>query len=94
MDFKKYFLLVKYFFKGFFSSFRESAVSYIEFEEKELENVFALLLMASFVGIPSPPTTLVIRIMPYMAREIIIMQSRSRRMDDLLGELAGMFEIT
>jgi len=50
--------------------------------------------MASFIGIPSPPTTLVIRLMPHMAREIILMQSRSRRLDDVLGEMAGLFEIT
>jgi len=84
---------VLYFFKGFVQGFRENAISYIEMEERELENVFSLLLMASFIGIPSPPTTLVIRLLPYMAKEIIVMQSKSRRLDDLLGEVAGMFEI-
>lgn len=84
---------VLYFFKGFAQGFRENAISYIEMEERELENVFSLLLMASFIGIPSPPTTLVIRLLPHMAREIIVMQSKSRRLDDLLGEVAGMFEI-
>jgi len=90
---RRFFSWIKYFLKGFLGAFKESAVSYVEFEEKELENIFALLLMASFIGIPSPPTTIVIRLMPHMAREIILMQSKSRRLDDVLGELAGMFDI-
>ncbi len=46
---------VRAFLKGFGSSFKDQSTEYIEFEERELENVFALLLMGSFVGIPSPP---------------------------------------
>ena len=84
---------IVYFVKGFAQGFKENAVSYIEMEERELENIFALILMSSFIGLPSPPTTLVIKLFPYMARELIIMQSKSRRLDDLLGEVAGMFEI-
>ncbi|MMZ71435.1 hypothetical protein D1872_348240 [compost metagenome] len=50
--------------------------------------------MGEFVGIPSPPTTLVIRLLPHMTRELYVMQRRAVEMDDILGELAGMFEIT
>ena len=49
--------------------------------------------MGSFVGIPSPPTTLVIRLMPHMVREIYVMQRRVADMDDIFGEMAGMFDI-
>ncbi|NJE31420.1 hypothetical protein E3E38_10235 [Thermococcus sp. 18S1] len=85
---------VKAFLKGFFGAFKQSSTEYLEFELRELENVFALTLMGAFVGIPSPPTTLVIRILPHMTRELYIMQRRAVDMDDVLGELAGMFEIT
>lgn len=85
---------LKAFLKGFFSSFKDQSTDYIEFEERELENVFALLLMGSFIGIPSPPTTLVMRIMPHMVREIYVMQRRAADMDDIFGEIAGMFDIT
>ena len=84
---------LKAFLKGFFSSFRGQSTEYIEFEERELENVFALLLMGSFVGIPSPPSTLVLRLMPHMVREIYVMQRRVADMDDIFGEMAGMFDI-
>ncbi len=85
---------LKAFLEGFFGAFKHSSTEYLEFELRELENVFALILMGEFVGIPSPPTTLVIRLLPHMTRELYVMQRRAVEMDDILGELAGLFEIT
>ena len=84
---------VSAFLKGFGSAFKQQSTEYIEFEERELENVFALILMGAFVGIPSPPTTLVVRLMPHMAREMHVMQRRAVDLDDIFGEIAGMFDI-
>jgi hypothetical protein len=84
---------IRAFLKGFGGAFKHQSTEYIEFEERELENVFALILMGSFVGIPSPPTTLVIRLMPHMVREMHVMQRRATDMDDIFGEIAGMFDI-
>ncbi len=84
---------IKYFFQGFLGSFKASSTEYIEFEERELENIFAVLMMGSFVGIPSPPTTLLMRLMPHMVREIYVMQRRAVDMDDILGEMAGLMDI-
>ncbi|NJE85879.1 hypothetical protein E3E23_08600 [Thermococcus sp. CX2] len=74
-------------------SLRHQSTEYIEFELRELENVFALVLMGAFVGIPSPPTTLVIRLMPHMVKEMHVMQQRAINMDDIFAEIAGMFDI-
>ncbi len=84
---------IRAFFTGFADSFRQQSTEYIEFELRELENVFTLILMGSFVGIPSPPTTLVIRLMPHMVREIKVMQQRAVDLDDVFAEVAGMFDI-
>ncbi len=84
---------VSAFLKGFGSAFKQQSTEYIEFEERELENVFALILMGAFVGIPSPPTTLVVRLMPHMVREMHVMQRRAVDLDDVFGEIAGMFDI-
>jgi len=81
------------FLKGFSGAFRQQSTEYIEFEERELENVFALILMGSFIGIPSPPTTLVMRLMPHMVKEMHVMQQRATNLDDIFGEIAGMFDI-
>ncbi|AJC71041.1 MAG: hypothetical protein J7K48_05500 [Thermococcus sp.] len=84
---------IRAFLKGFFGTFKHTSTEYLEFELRELENVFALILMGEFIGIPSPPTTLVIRLLPHMTRELYVMQRRAVDMDDILGELAGMFDI-
>lgn len=84
---------IKAFLKGFLSSFKDQSTEYIEFEERELENVFALILMGSFIGIPSPPTTLVLRLMPHMTRELYVMTRRASTMDDIFGEITGIFDI-
>ena len=80
------------FLKGFASSFKEQSTEYVEFELRELENAFALMLMGSLVGLPSPPTPLAMRIMPYMAREIYVMQTRAKT-DDAMVEIASLFDI-
>jgi len=80
------------FLRGFSASFKSRSTEYIEFELKELENAFALLLTASLIGLPAPPTPLTMRVMPYMAREIYVMHARART-DDVMGEIAGLFDI-
>jgi len=84
---------IKDFLKGLAGAFKHQSTEYIEFELREMENVFALILMGAFVGIPSPPTTLVIRLMPHMMREIKVMQQRAVDLDDVFAEVAGMFDI-
>jgi len=84
---------IRDFLRGFSEAFKQQSTGYIEFELRELENVFALLLMGSFIGIPSPPTTLVIRLMPHMVKEIRVMESRAVNLDDVFAEVAGMFDI-
>ena len=71
---------------------RSTEVLYVEL--RELENIFTLILLGSFIGLPSPPTTISLRLLPYMAREIVISSSVSERLDDMLAEIAGLFEIT
>ncbi len=73
---------------------RGLSVDYVVVELRELENVFALLILGSFVGIPSPPTPIALRLLPHMARELLIMQRVSSRLDDMLAEMAGIFEVT
>ncbi|HIQ03206.1 MAG TPA: hypothetical protein EYH40_02160 [Desulfurococcales archaeon] len=74
--------------------FKSKSTEYIYIELRELENIFTLILLGSFIGLPSPPTTISLRLLPYMAREIVISSSVSERLDDMLAEIAGLFEIT
>ncbi len=72
---------------------REVSTSLIEKELEETENIFALLTMGTFAGIPSPPTGIVLRILPFMQKEILVMIKRSKSLDDAFAETAGLFDI-
>ncbi len=73
---------------------RARSTEYVEAELRELENIFALLILGSFIGLPSPPTTVSLSLLPHMGRELLIMRSVTRRLDDMLGEMAGLFDIS
>jgi hypothetical protein len=93
IDMKKLFDLLKKIFKGLDLGLREVSTSLIEKELEELENVFALLTMGTFAGIPSPPTGIILKILPFMQKEIYVMIKRSKNLDDAFAETAGMFDI-
>ncbi|BAL80710.1 hypothetical protein [Caldisericum exile] len=84
---------LKKFFMSFDKSMREAAISLIEHELVEEENVFALVTMSMFSGLPSPPTGVILRILPYMEREIQIMTRRSAELDDIFAQTLSHFDI-
>ncbi|ALV61873.1 hypothetical protein ADU37_CDS01740 [Thermococcus sp. 2319x1] len=45
--------------------------------EEELEDVFALLLLGSYIGFPNLPVDLSYRLLPHMVREMYVMQEKS-----------------
>ena len=52
---------------------RAKAVETLEVEVEELENIFSVLVLGSFVGVPSPPVQLSLELMPQMEDELIAM---------------------
>jgi hypothetical protein len=72
---------------------REKATSLLEFEVKELDNIFALLILGGFAGLPSPPSPIAIELLPYMEKELIMLLSRTDLAQDPIGVLASMLEI-
>ncbi|MCK4222643.1 MAG: hypothetical protein KAX25_07180 [Dehalococcoidia bacterium] len=79
------------FLKDFGRGLRSKSTDYVAFELREMENIFSLLLVGSFVGIPSPPSNISIRVMPYVIREMYVMNRRAGDMDDISGEIFGLF---
>ncbi|MBE9514429.1 MAG: hypothetical protein IMY83_05315 [Chloroflexi bacterium] len=79
------------FLKDFGRGLRSKSTDYVGFELREMENIFSLLLVGSFVGIPSPPSNISIRVMPYVIREMYVMNRRAGDMDDISGEIFGLF---
>jgi len=72
---------------------REDAVALTVVEAQELENIFALLLLGSFVGFPSPPTFLAVELLPFMEREFKILNQRAEDAGDMLAEMCGTIGI-
>jgi hypothetical protein len=72
---------------------REKASGMLEFELKELENIFSLLILGGFAGMPSPPVPIAIELLPYMERELTIMLARTDMAQDPIGSLMGILEV-
>lgn len=72
---------------------RGKATGILDFELKELENIFTLLILGGFAGLPSPPSPIAIELLPYMEKELIVLIARADLAQDPLGVLMGMLEI-
>lgn len=72
---------------------REKASEILEFELKELENIFSLLILGGFVGMPSPPVPIAIELLPFMERELTIMLARSDMAQDPIGSLMSILDV-
>lgn len=74
-------------------SMREAATSLIEQELTEEEHVFALITTSLFSGMPSPPTDIVLRLLPHMEREVALMTKKSGEFDDVFSQTLSRFDI-
>ena len=79
--------------EAFASSRRNDAAAYTAFELRELENIYALLLLGSFVGLPSPPTFIAVELLPEMAEELRTLNRRAEQSSDMLAEMLGTLGI-
>lgn len=72
---------------------RGKAVETIEYEVRELDNIFALLVLGAFVGFPSPPVQITLELMPDMEHEFGVMLDKVGTAHDPLGELFSVLDI-
>ena len=72
---------------------RHKAVDAIEYELDELNNIFAILILGTFIGVPSPPIHVTMAMMPEMVEEFEIMFERVQTAHDPLGDLFSIFGI-
>ena len=80
---------LRHFLAGFSQGQREKVIGLTCMEQQELENVFALLLLGSFVGFPAPPTFLAVELLRFMEREMQILGQRAEDACDMLGQMMG-----
>ena len=72
---------------------RGKAVETIEYEVGELDNIFAILVLGAFIGIPSPPIHITMALLPEMERELGIMLEKVSTAHDPLGDLFSVLDV-
>ncbi|MDZ7696921.1 MAG: hypothetical protein U5R49_08395 [Deltaproteobacteria bacterium] len=72
---------------------RSNAVQTIEYEVEELENIFGVLVLGSYVGMPSPPMQISLDLMPFMEKELILMMEKVDTATQPLSQLFSAFDI-
>lgn len=64
-----------------------------EYELTELEHIFGLLVLGSFVGLPSPPLQISLELLPDMENELLLMLEKTDTAATPLSDLASIFEV-
>ena len=72
---------------------RGKAVGTIEYEVAELDNIFGILVLGAFIGIPSPPIHITMELLPVMEKEFEIMLEKVSTAHDPLGDLFSVLDI-
>jgi hypothetical protein len=72
---------------------RGKAVETIEYEVEELDNIFGILVLGAFIGIPSPPIHITMELLPDMENEFDIMLEKVTTAHDPLGDLFSILDI-
>ena len=73
--------------------FRAKAVDTIEYEVEELDNIFGILVLGAFIGIPSPPIHITMELLPMMEAELGVMLQKVSTAHDPLGVLFSVLDI-
>ncbi len=89
----KLLLTVKRNWERYEKSAGENAVDILEFELGEMENIFALLVLGSFVGFPSPPMQISLELLPEMEDHLKLMINKVDMANEPLSNLFSVFEV-
>jgi hypothetical protein len=72
---------------------RGRAVEAIDYEVEELDNIFGVLVLGTFIGMPSPPIHITMDLLPLMDTELQLMLEKVTTAHDPLGDLFSVLEI-
>ena len=71
---------------------RAKATERLEWETRELENIFSLLTLGAFVGMQAPPMHISLELLPLMENELTCMTNRVCMSQDPLADLFSMLD--
>ena len=72
---------------------RGKAVETIEYEAEELDHIFGILVLGSFIGLPSPPMQISLDLMPFMEQELMLMMEKVDTAHEPLSDLFSTLDI-
>jgi hypothetical protein len=72
---------------------RNKAVGTIEAEVEELEHIFGLVVLGSFVGLPSPPMHIALDLAPLMEHELAALVENVETANEPISRLFSVFGI-
>jgi len=72
---------------------QNAAVETLEFELGEMENIFGLLVLGSFIGFPSPPMQITLDLMPEMEKHFVLMLNKVEMAQSPISELLSTFDV-
>ncbi len=70
-----------------------TAVETIETELGEMENIFGLLVLGSFIGFPSPPMQITLDLLPEMENHFMLMLNKVDMAQSPISELLSTFDV-
>jgi len=78
------------FFLGLGEANRQKATDQIEYEAKEMEHMFTLMIFGDAVGLPSPPISVTIELVPLMTDDFERMILRATQTGNGFSEIASI----
>ena len=72
---------------------KNTMVDKIEFELGEMENMFGLIVLGSFIGMPSPPMNLTLDLLPEMEKHFLLMLNKVDTAESPLSDLLSAFDV-
>jgi hypothetical protein len=72
---------------------RGKAVEITEYETEEMGHVFSIIVLGSFIGLPSPPMQISLDLMPLMEKDLILMMEKVDTAHEPISDLFSVLDI-
>jgi len=91
--FSKILSKIKSGWKYYDNAAKEKAVDVMEYELSEMENIFGLLVLGAFIGLPSPPMQITLDLIPEMEKHFIQMLHKVDTAESPISDLVSIFDV-
>ena len=90
---KKFFQKISQTWDLYKEAAQATAVETIETELGEMENIFGLLVLGSFIGFPSPPMQITLDLLPEMEKHFVLMLNKVDMAQSPISDLLSTFDV-